>query len=208
MSPLQQRSSLRRLRSLLTTILVIALLMAFAASAWAAPQDQLTGDYSYGEPSTPSTAFGFFSTLFRLVVSLAIVLGLFYGGIWLYRRFSWSGTAAAPPSQDAMRVIGGVSLGAGRFVQMVQIGERVLLVGSADGGVSNMGELSREEAASFIDMYEQRGLETLEPFEATLFRLYSGWQESETRKTTKGPKGWAGGARDAMDNLRQKTVRK
>lgn len=207
MSSFRQPSLKRRPRRILTPVLVLSLFLLTALPALAAPTDSLSG-LDYTEPTVPSTFLGFFYTLFRLAVSMAVVIGLFFGAVWLYRRFSWSGNAAKPPSQDAMRVIGGVSLGNGRFVQMLQVGERVMLLGSADGGVSNIGELEPEDAAKFIELYEAKGLESMEPFEATLFRLYAGWQDSETRKTSKGVKAWIGGARDAVDNIRQKTIRR
>jgi len=70
--------------------------------------------------SSPST----FMTLIKLIASLAIILGLIYG---LYRLLAKR--AKVFKQTGPIKTIGGVSVGPNRSVQLIRIGEEILVVG-------------------------------------------------------------------------------
>lgn len=75
----------------------------------------------------------------RVVVSLGIVLGL----LWLVARVSSRRLAGGP--RALVRVLGRSALGRNASVAVVEVGERVLVLGVSDGGVRLLTELDPEE---------------------------------------------------------------
>lgn len=197
---------IRRPTFLILLLLIVCLFFSAQSIALAKPAANLYSDYS--APSVPSTALGFIYTLFRLVFYLILVIGLFYASVFLYKKFSWSNLSAKPASEGTAKTIGSVSLGGGRFVHLVQIAERVIVLGSADGGVNLLLELDPLEAKEMVELYESKGLASVEPFEATLFRLYSGWQKPIVDKSKSLSKTVINDLKDRMETWKQRTVRK
>ncbi|HEX6515058.1 MAG TPA: flagellar biosynthetic protein FliO [Nocardioidaceae bacterium] len=74
----------------------------------------------------------------RVLVSLALVLGLF----WLVARY---GTRRLGGSRSLVRVLGRQQLSRGSSLAVVEVGERVLVVGVSDGGVRLLTELEPDE---------------------------------------------------------------
>ena len=86
------------------------------------------------------------ASLLQLAFGLIVVLGAIAFGAYLLRRF---GKLSAPVG-GAMRVLGGISLGARERVVLMQVGDRQLLLGVAPGRVQTLHVLERPivEAAS------------------------------------------------------------
>ncbi len=99
-----------------------------------------------------STASGRHGSLYYLVqafVSLAIVVGLIYAIYFGLRRLSHTGL---PPKGEGMQVLASQHLGGGRWVYILRVADRVLVVGGGADGLRTLAELSHEE-------YERTGSE-------------------------------------------------
>lgn len=79
--------------------------------------------------------------VFRLVLSLAVVLGLF----WAVAR---TGSRRMNPGRSALKVRGRQALGRSASVAVVEVGNRVLVIGVGEGGVRLLTELDPEELAA------------------------------------------------------------
>lgn len=200
-----------KIRCLLPLVLIFILFSLFFSSpftALAKPVGQAANEFNYTPPSLPSTALGFIYTFFRLIFSLIVVFAIFLGGVYLFKKFSWSNLATAQPGEGAAKLISTVSLGGGRFVHFVKISDRVIVLGSSDGGVNLLLELDPLEAKEMIDLHEAQGLGSMESFEATLFRLYSGWPKPIVERSRKVSKNVFNDLKDRIEIWKQRTVRK
>lgn len=75
-----------------------------------------------------------------VVGSLAIVLGLFMALVWVSRRFAPAGSAALP--KEVVELLGRSPLTARQSMQLVRVGNRLLLVAVAAGGVETLTEIT------------------------------------------------------------------
>ena len=83
---------------------------------------------------TPTTAIG------TVVSSLAIVLGLFAALIWFSKRFAPSGSAALP--REAVERLGQAPLAGRQSMQLIRIGNRLLLVAVSTNGTETLTEIT------------------------------------------------------------------
>lgn len=88
----------------------------------------------------PGSLPGMGNYLITMVIVLAIVLALAVGFIHLMRRL-----APRPASGRAIRIIESVALEPRRALHLVQIGTRILLLGSTDGSVGMLAEIDSEQ---------------------------------------------------------------
>jgi flagellar biosynthetic protein FliO len=82
----------------------------------------------------------------RLFLTLAIVVLLIIGSVWLYRRVMtrrWPGSVTERP----VRLIDRVHIAPKRSLDVVAIGERVILLGTTETQISYLTELTPEEKA-------------------------------------------------------------
>lgn len=79
----------------------------------------------------PESGFG--AALFQMVAGLAAVLGLMIGLYWLLRRFTPGRTASGG---GGLRLLGRLALGPRKFVGLVQVAGRVLVLGVSDRNIS------------------------------------------------------------------------
>jgi flagellar protein FliO/FliZ len=84
----------------------------------------------------------------RLVVSLAVVLGLMLGAAWMLRR---RGGGLARPSA-VTEVIARQSLSRTASLQVVRVGERTLVLGVTEQSVSYLTEADGDELRQTIDV--------------------------------------------------------
>lgn len=72
--------------------------------------------------------------ILQLLLGLAAVMLLIFGMAWLLRRVTGQGTLA----NGALRIVGGLSMGARERIVLVQVGDTQLLVGVAPGRVQTL----------------------------------------------------------------------
>jgi len=70
----------------------------------------------------------------QLLLGLVAVMLLIFGMAWLLRRITGQGTLA----NGALRIVGGLSMGARERIVLVQVGDTQLLVGVAPGRVQTL----------------------------------------------------------------------
>ncbi|WP_297526434.1 flagellar biosynthetic protein FliO [Thiohalobacter sp.] len=70
----------------------------------------------------------------QLLLGLAAVMLLIFGMAWLLRRVTGQGALA----NGALRIVGGLSMGARERIVLVQVGDTQLLVGVAPGRVQTL----------------------------------------------------------------------
>lgn len=83
---------------------------------------------------TPSAAVG------TVVSSLAIVLGLFAGLVWFTKRFAPTGTGTLP--KEAVELLGRAPLAGRQSMQLVRVGNRLLLVALSATGAQTLTEIT------------------------------------------------------------------
>jgi len=84
---------------------------------------------------------GLFDVFLGLSWRLGLVLALIYGVLWLLRRLVF---VKATGHRQMLQVLETVNLGNGRSIHVVRVGRRYLLVGSAQGEVATLADVTEE----------------------------------------------------------------
>ncbi|MCX7032001.1 MAG: flagellar biosynthetic protein FliO [Spirochaetes bacterium] len=106
----------------------------------------------------------------RMLLVLALVVGLIYGVFWLLRR----GTRRRTPENEMIRVLGSRSLAGNRALHLVEVGRSVYLVGSAESGVNLVAEVKDQETLDSLRVQAaEEGGKVRRTFAATLARVFS-----------------------------------
>lgn len=95
------------------------------------------------DPLDQLPSFG--TALVRMVVTLAVVLGLGIGLLWLLRRRT--GLGARGGGKGALRVVESCSLAPGHAVHLVQVGDQFVLVASSQSGVRSLSDVMLDNDA-------------------------------------------------------------
>jgi flagellar protein FliO/FliZ len=118
--------------------------------------------------ANPASAF----SILRMILVLALVALLIYLVIFFLRRLS------RPPAEQNphLRILASAHLGGGRYVHILTVGSKAWLVGSAEGGVSSIAEITEKEAvdAMILDLSQKSAEERKNPvlnFQAMLKRF-------------------------------------
>jgi flagellar protein FliO/FliZ len=98
---------------------------------------------------TPSGAVG------TVVGSLAIVIGLFLVLAWCSRRFAPAGAAQLP--SEVLELLGRSSLHAKQQVQLVRIGNKLLLIAQTPAGADTLTEITDPEEVERLASLCRRG---------------------------------------------------
>jgi flagellar protein FliO/FliZ len=78
----------------------------------------------------------------QMMFGLAVVIAILFASLWLIRKLNAPRGAGA-----AMKVLGATAVGPRERVVLVEIGERVLVLGVAPGRVNALHEIKRSELA-------------------------------------------------------------
>jgi flagellar biogenesis protein FliO len=78
--------------------------------------------------------------LLSMVFSLLIVLGLFFGMVWLYRKSSNNPSQAVP--KQVVQILGRTPMAARQHLVLVRFGSKLLLVSLAQGETRTLGEIT------------------------------------------------------------------
>ena len=105
--------------------------------------------------------------VFKTFVALAFVLGLIFVLAWAFRKYLPTGSPVGK-EQEGWRVLGSRILGPGRQIIVLEVGEKLLLVGLTKDNMSNLMEidsetdrklvtdaLSNKPSASFADILKR-----------------------------------------------------
>lgn len=124
------------------------LLAAPAAMAAAAGDDTPLNldDTKAGSPAEKAAETGGGGGIARMVVGLALVLGVIYGLSWVLKQIKSSKEGEA--TGHGMTQVSSLPLGPGRSVHLLRVGDELLLVGSAEKGVTPLRRYGLEEAVA------------------------------------------------------------
>lgn len=93
------------------------------------------------EAAPPSPAF----SAFKMVIALALVLGVIAAVAWLFKKITPIGQGQG----SVARIVGGVSVGTRERVVVIQVADRWLVVGVAPGRVNAIADM---QAGSLTDI--------------------------------------------------------
>ncbi|GAA4456188.1 flagellar biosynthetic protein FliO [Novipirellula rosea] len=107
---------------------------------------------------------------FTVASSLAVVLGLFAGFVWLTRRFSSGGTANGVIPKDVIQNLGSTSIDSRTKVSMIRCGNRIIVVAQTATGIHPLSEITdlnevQQLTASCIGDSKRNFASTLREFE-------------------------------------------
>ena len=89
----------------------------------------------------------------KMFVILALVIGMILGFLWFMRKLSGQGKASDSP----IKVLHTQTLGGSKSLQVVEIGNDVLLLGASDSGVSLIKDLTGTEAGDAFRLAASSG---------------------------------------------------
>jgi flagellar protein FliO/FliZ len=127
-------------------------------------------------------------SLVRTIVGLAVVIGVIYGVAWVLRQMKDSREARV--SGVGLQHAATIPLGPNRSLHLVRAGRELVLVGSAEHGVTPIRTYSEEEAIA---------LGLIEPDEDG--------EDGSGPRPSSGPGGRGSGPRTFVDRLRELTTR-
>jgi flagellar biosynthetic protein FliO len=112
--------------------------------------------------------------IFRMVLVLALVAALIYLAVFFLRRLSRPQTEQNPH----LKILASTHLGAGRYVHVVSVGGLAWLIGSGEGGVRHIADITDQEAvdAMRLDLSRQSAETPGGPFPSfrALLKKFSG----------------------------------
>ena len=98
---------------------------------------------------------GTWLTLFWVIVCVVLIIGLAY---WFTKHVAGRGVgrfSAWAKGSEQLKVLARLSLGKEQQITLVQAGERFFLLGVTASAISNLAELTKEEAASWTQKPDQ-----------------------------------------------------
>jgi flagellar protein FliO/FliZ len=81
-----------------------------------------------------------------MILILACVIGVIYLLFWILRK----GTGKRIQENDLIRVLGSRGLSGSRSLHLVEVGTSIYLVGSSDGGVELISEITEKESLDAV----------------------------------------------------------
>ena len=126
--------------------LAVTALLLLAPGALAVEESQLTTLTTGGEPTTTTVPTSGIGDLGRVLLGLflvVLVIGALYAGLKRTQRGRLPGKTSG-----VVQVRETTQLGPGRNLHLVEIGDRVLLVGATEHGIALLQGYDREEAAA------------------------------------------------------------
>ena len=81
------------------------------------------------------------SSIVQMLLGLGLVLAMLVGSLWLLKRLS----VPRGPGSSLMRVVAGIPVGQRERVVLLEIGSTWLVLGVAQGQVSTLAEVPRQE---------------------------------------------------------------
>ena len=101
-------------------------------------------------PDASNTLGSYSWEAIKVILSLAIVLGIFYLFVNVFKKY----TGVSLKSHSTMKVIGGLSLGGKDKVVILQAGEKNLLLGISSAGITKLHEFDQDKLSDETDHVE------------------------------------------------------
>jgi len=127
----------------------------------------LSADYSESDfmPKTSDSSYAW--DIFKLL----LILGLMVGGFYYFFKYISKKTGINVRGTDIMRVIAIVPIGQNKYIQVVDLAGKLLVIGVADGGINLITEITNKDeidrirlTGSFDDKNSGGGPSTFQDF--------------------------------------------
>ena len=180
-----------------------ATLLAHATAAHAAEGDRTPLKLDAVEPTRAAAGGG--GGLLRTFIGLVVVVAAIYGVYWILKQVKASREEKA--SGSGLSSLASLPLGAGRSLHMVRAGSEVVLIGVAEHGVTPIKTYGEGEAraAGILDSIDDpAGWDLVDEGPAPA----NGAASAPAANGTGNGSGGAPVARQALDSLRRRTVRR
>lgn len=154
-------------RSVSLSLLFIALLFASLiggdvvhavddSSAVFAPKGALVTDTTT-QPiiSAPGLAIGPY--VFRIIMYLIVLIILIWGGLYLLRRFIMPAGSSAGGLHKSVRVLGQVGLGQRKALYIVEVVDKIIVLGVTEHAVNTVSEITDSGAIDIVKSEFQEG---------------------------------------------------
>lgn len=112
--------------------LLSSIVLLFVASGLSAAEDNLAGIKS--PPLVDPVSAG---SIFQLILTLLLIVGLILFAAWFFRRMGNFGVTGS----QTIRYLGGISVGQRERIVLIEVGETQLLIGVAPGRVEKLHKL-------------------------------------------------------------------
>jgi flagellar biosynthetic protein FliO len=100
----------------------------------------------YAELTSTTASQPWWALTFDLVVKLGLVVGLIYVTVWLLRAYVGRARPGAAGSSARIDVLEATALAPGRSLYLVEVADRVLVVGATAGSLATLAEITDPEA--------------------------------------------------------------
>lgn len=132
------------------------------------------GDGSTTRATTAADSF----TGSRMIVALAVILGLIFALRFVVRRFVPSTVVSG--ASGAVRVLSRSAIGPRQHVVLLQVGRRVIVVGDSAGTIKPLGEITDpDEVATLVGRFDaEAGTPIRKPFSALFGRAKQSFGEA------------------------------
>ncbi|MGI9497666.1 MAG: FliO/MopB family protein [Mariniblastus sp.] len=84
----------------------------------------------------------------RMLGSLALVLGLYFGFVWIMRKLSPSGNQNLP--REVLELMGQIPFGPKRHLQLIRLGSKLLLIINSAEGSQAIGEITDPNEVEYL----------------------------------------------------------
>jgi flagellar protein FliO/FliZ len=127
-----------------------------AERAGPAPVLPAEGEIFLGEESPgvsvaePEPVSGFL--IFRTVLLIILAAAAIYGLVHVVKKLS----QPRDTPNSSLRILAVLRLGPGRFIHLVALGNRAWLVGSGEGGISHIADVTEQETLDTLFLEESR----------------------------------------------------
>jgi flagellar protein FliO/FliZ len=119
-------------------------LLLLAPAALAAGGESTKLDFSSGGTAPKATVDSGGGGIVRTIVGLAVVIGVIYGLTWVLKQLK--GNREEKASGQGLAPLAALPLGGNRSVQLIRVGQEIVLVGIGEAGVTPLRTYSIAEA--------------------------------------------------------------
>jgi flagellar biogenesis protein FliO len=113
-------------------------------------EDDIAALYNYDEPEVEEPSY------IWLVFKALFVLAIFGGGFYLFFKFINQKMGMPGVGRDVVRILASTPLGQNKFVQIVDIAGRVLVLGITEGNVSLITEITEKDQVDRVRLLSSK----------------------------------------------------
>lgn len=172
-------------------LLGLTIAMALAAgpvSAETLPADSTYYIRDYAEIASPAGAEPWWGMTFDLIVKLGLVVGLIYLTMWALRRYVLVGqTRGAAGPSGRLEVIDTTVLAPGRTIYLVEVADRVLVLGATGTALATLAEIREPDAVALLKRTPEPAADAPPSFAAQLRALADRLPHGSAFESTDAP---------------------